>query len=178
MRTPFYTLWAVDMLLRAIEAEGAGTDRIPDLVYFNFKSLDSVGHRYGVNSPELYTYLYYADYGLKKITHWLDEHIGRGNYTMVVTADHGAHNAYGQRNLYRMELFNAIEGQFGVDVILNDPNNGKPFDDMIFLDEDLLASGGYTVGQVADYVEATFPEHIYRVITPEEIFRAAAGILP
>ncbi len=172
MKTPFYTLWAVDMLLRTIEAEGAGLDRIPDLVYFNFKSLDTVGHAYGVNSPEVYTYLYYTDYLLKKITYWLDEHIGRDNYTMVVTADHGAHNAYGNRNLYRMDLFNEIENNFGTNVILNDPNDGDPFDDMIYLDNDILANGGYTPEDVAAHVEKAFPDHIYRVITKGDIFSA------
>ena len=44
MNTPFYTLWAVDMLLRAMASEGVGRDAITDLVYFNFKCLDKIGH--------------------------------------------------------------------------------------------------------------------------------------
>ena len=171
MNTPFYQLWAVDMLLMAMEREGAGADRIPDLVYYNFKCLDKVGHRYGVDSPEIYTYLYYVDYCLKKIKYWLDRNVGRSNYMMVVTSDHGAHNAYDDRILYRTDLFNAIEGEFGEDVILNDPSDGHPFDDMIYLDQDMLDNNGYTQEDVADFVEATFPDHVYKVYTKDAIFQ-------
>ena len=153
MNTPFYQLWAVDMLLMSIEKEGVGIDRIPDLFYYNFKCLDKVRHKYGVNSPEIYTYLYYVDYCLRKITCWLDRHIGKNNYVMVVTADHGAHNAYGDRILYRNLLFDAIENEFGEDIILNDPSDGHPFDDMIYLDEDKLEQAGYTQENVAVFVE-------------------------
>jgi len=163
MNTPFYQLWAVDMLLKTMEAEGVGGDRISDLVFYNFKCLDKVGHKYGVNSPEVYSYLFYLDYCLRKINYWLDRNVGRGNYVLAVTADHGAHNSYGDRILFSGDLFDAIEGRFGENIILNDPSEGKPFDDMIYLDGDLLAASGSSVEDVAEFVEAGFPEHVYRV---------------
>lgn len=169
MYTPYYTLWATDMLLRTMAREGVGRDRIADLVYYNFKCLDKLGHRYGVNSPELYSYLYTVDYCLNKIKHFLDRKVGRGRYTMVVTADHGGHNAYGGRILYSYDLFNAIEGRFGEDVIQNDPNDGDPFDDMIYLDAERL--GDQTIADVADFVEEQFGDHVYRVYTRDEIFQ-------
>jgi hypothetical protein len=170
MYTPYYTLWATDMLIMAMEREGVGRDAIADLVYYNFKCLDKLGHRYGVNSPELYTYLYTVDYCLRKIQNFLDRRIGPDGYVMVVTADHGAHNAYDDRILYNLDLFNAIEDQFGTDVILNDPNEGAPFDDMIYLDRDLLEATGKTLSDVAAFVEQTFPEYVYRAYTIDEIF--------
>ena len=100
--------FSTDMLLRAMAQENVGEDRIADLVYYNFKCLDKIGHRYGVNSPEIYSYLYTVDYCLKKIKHFLDRNVGRRRYVMVVTSDHGAHNAYDKRILYRADLFNAI----------------------------------------------------------------------
>lgn len=170
MNTPFYQLWAVDMLLMSIDREGVGLDRIPDLVYFNFKCLDKVGHKYGVNSPEIYTYLYYVDYCIRKIVFFLDEHVGPNTYTLVITGDHGAHNAYDDTILYNPDLFNAIEERFGENVILNDPANGDPFDDMIYLDTDLLIKGGYKQEDVARFIEETFPDHVYDVFTKDEIF--------
>lgn len=170
MNTPFYQLWAVDMLLKAMESEGVGKDRIADLVFYNFKCLDKVGHKYGVNSPEIYTYMYYTDYCLKKIKYWLDKNVGKNSYVMIVTADHGAHNAYDDRILYNRDLFNAIENEFGENVVMNDPNDGDPFDDMIYLDEEILEASGVSQGEVADFIEATFPDHIYKVYTKDEIF--------
>ncbi|MBW1741500.1 MAG: alkaline phosphatase family protein [Deltaproteobacteria bacterium] len=171
MYTPFYQLWAVDMLLRTMEAEGVGMDRIADLVYYNFKCLDKVGHRYGVNSPEIYTYLYYVDYCLRKIKYWLDKNVGRNQYVMAVTSDHGAHNAYEGRILYRGELFDAIEEAFGENVILNDFYEKKPFDDMIYLDQEMLEAAGYTQADVARFIEANFSDYVYKVYTKDEIFQ-------
>lgn len=168
MYTPYYTLWATDMLLRAMSEEGVGRDRIADLVYYNFKCLDKLGHRYGVNSPEVYSYLYTVDYCLKKIKYFLDKQMGKGSYVMVVTADHGAHNAYNDRILYTETLFNAIEGQFGTDVILNDPADDSPFDDMIYLDSAIL--GENTLETVADFLELQFSGYIYKAYTRDEIF--------
>ncbi|MFZ1985123.1 MAG: alkaline phosphatase family protein [Desulfatitalea sp.] len=170
MNTPFYTLWAVDMLLRAMASEGVGRDAISDLVYFNFKCLDKIGHRYGVNSPEIYTYLYTVDYCLKKIKCFLDRTAGPDRYVMVVVADHGAHNAYDDRILYSYDLFDAIEEAFGANVILNDPRDGAPFDDMIYLDRKIL--GEHSLAEVADFIEARFKDHVYRVYTQDEIFQS------
>lgn len=171
MYTPYYTLWATDMLLLAMAQEGVGQDRIADLVYYNFKCLDKIGHRYGVHSPEIYTYLYTVDYCLKKIKCFLDREVGRRRYVMVVTSDHGAHNAYDERILYSADLFNAIEDAFGKDVILNDPGQGAPFDDMIYLDKDML--GNNSLAQVAQFVEGRFSEYVYRAYTKDEIFSVA-----
>jgi predicted AlkP superfamily pyrophosphatase or phosphodiesterase len=168
MYTPYYTLWATDMLLRTMAQEGVGRDRIADLVYYNFKCLDKIGHRYGVSSPEIYSYLYTVDYCLKKIKHFLDWKVGHQRYVMVVTSDHGAHNAYDERILYRADLFNAIEDTFGKDVILNDPGDGAPFDDMIYLDREVL--GNNTLSEVAQFVESRFSEYVYRAYTKDEIF--------
>lgn len=166
--TPFYTLWATDMLLRSMESEGVGRDRIADLVYYNFKCLDKIGHRYGVNSPEIYSYLYTVDYCLKKIKHFLDRKIGPNRYVMVVTSDHGAHNAYNERILFRDDVFNAIEGKFGEGVILNDPADGAPFDDLIYLNLEVL--GDRSPAEVARFIETRFSDHVRRVYTKDEIF--------
>lgn len=171
MYTPFYTLWATDMLLMAMDREAVGRDSVTDLVYYNFKCLDKLGHRYGVDSPELYTYLYTVDYCLRKIKCFLDRRIGPDGYVMVVTADHGAHNAYNDRILYNRDMFDAIENEFGSDVILNDPDQGAPFDDMIYLDRDLLHTAGRTLSDVAAFVEQAFPEHVFRAYTIDNIFR-------
>lgn len=174
MYTPYYTLWATDMLLRAMAAEAVGRDSVADLVYYNFKCLDKIGHRYGVNSPEVYSYLYTVDYCLRKIKTFLDRRVGPNRYVMVVTADHGAHNAYGERILFREELFNAIEAEFGEDVILNDPAGGAPFDDLIYLDRGLL--GDRTLEDVARFIEDSFADHVYRAYTQEEIFALPASL--
>lgn len=169
MYSPYYTLWATDMLMKTMAAEGVGRDDVADLIYYNFKCLDKLGHRYGVNSPEVYTYLYTVDYCLRKIKTFLDHQIGHNRYVMVVTADHGAHNAYDENILYNLALFDAIEGAFGENVILNDPNDGAPFDDMIYLNPEIL--GDRTTADVAEFIESRFSDHVYRAYTKDEYFK-------
>ncbi|MEJ2037356.1 MAG: hypothetical protein P8X55_00290 [Desulfosarcinaceae bacterium] len=89
---------------------------------------------------------------------------------MVIVADHGAHNAYNDRLLYSYDLFNAIEEAFGENVILNDPNDGAPFDDMIYLDLDIL--GSHTLAEVAAFIEDRFKEHVCKAYTKDDIFQA------
>jgi len=85
-----------------------------------------------------------------------------------VTADHGAHNAYGDRILYTGDLFDRIEDAFGADVIRNDPADGAPFDDMIYLDRTVL--GDQSLEAVAEFIERQFRDHVYKVYTLDQVF--------
>ena len=53
-------------------------------------------------------------------------------------------------------------------MILNDPGDGAPFDDMIYLDRDVL--GSRTLSDAAQFVEHRFSEYVYRSYTKDEIF--------
>ena len=65
-------------------------DDTPDLLYLNFKEIDYVGHVWSMNSPEMTDAVRYQDEALKRFVPFLDQQVGKGNWAMVITADHAA----------------------------------------------------------------------------------------
>jgi hypothetical protein len=72
-----------------VRREGFGADRVPDLLYVNYKLTDEIGHRYTMNSLEMRDSLRAQDEALGRFTRFLDREVGRGEWVVAVTADHG-----------------------------------------------------------------------------------------
>lgn len=87
--SPAYVGWFGDVLRRAIESRGFGRDRVPDLMFTNFKSIDDSGHRWGMTSQETGDVIAATDAELKKLVDHLDRDVGKGRWVVAVTADHG-----------------------------------------------------------------------------------------
>jgi hypothetical protein len=73
-----------------IAREGFGDDAVPDLLFLNFKEIDYISHIWSMNSAEMKDAVNYQDAALKKFVGYLDRVVGRGDWAMVLTADHGA----------------------------------------------------------------------------------------
>jgi len=79
-----------DFALKILENEDLGRDDITDFLAISFSSTDYVGHMYGVNSVEVQDTYLRLDLDLARILNTLDTKVGKGNYTVFLTADHGA----------------------------------------------------------------------------------------
>lgn len=79
-----------DFALAAIEGEELGQDENTDFLTLSFSSSDYVGHNFGVNSKEVEDTYLRLDANLGTILKELDKKVGEGNYTVFLTADHGA----------------------------------------------------------------------------------------
>ena len=88
--TPFGNSLTTDFALAAIEGEELGKDNNTDVLTISFSSADYVGHNFGVNSKEVEDNYIRLDKDLEKLFNYLDTHIGQGEYTVFLTADHGA----------------------------------------------------------------------------------------
>jgi hypothetical protein len=79
---------------RVLEAmvtnEGFGKDDVPDLLYANFKEIDYISHIWTMNSGEMDDAVRAQDAALKQLVTFLDQQVGKGQWAMVLTADHGA----------------------------------------------------------------------------------------
>ncbi|WP_461598149.1 alkaline phosphatase PafA [Winogradskyella sp.] len=82
----------VDFALAAIQGESLGKDEDTDILTVSFSSTDYVGHNFGVNSKEIEDTYIRLDKDLERFFNYLDENIGEGEYTVFLTADHGAVN--------------------------------------------------------------------------------------
>lgn len=88
--TPFGNSLTADFAIMAIEGEQLGQDTIPDVLTVSFSSPDYIGHNFGVNSKEIEDTYLRLDLDLERLFTTLDEKVGIGEYTVFLTADHGA----------------------------------------------------------------------------------------
>lgn len=88
--TPFGNSIVADFAIKAIKAEALGKDDITDVLTVSFSSTDYVGHNFGVNSKEIEDTYIRLDKDLERFFKVLDEEVGKGEYTVFLTADHGA----------------------------------------------------------------------------------------
>ncbi|MHB8400868.1 MAG: alkaline phosphatase PafA [Bacteroidia bacterium] len=88
--TPFGNTLTKDLAIATIEGENLGGDAICDMLCVSFSSTDYVGHSFGPKSVELEDTYIRLDKDLEEFFTYLDTKIGKGNYTLFLTADHGA----------------------------------------------------------------------------------------
>ena len=70
-----------------------GQNSVTDFLTVSFSSTDYVGHQFGPNSVEIEDTYLKLDRDLGTFLSYLDAKVGVGNYTVFLTADHGAaHN--------------------------------------------------------------------------------------
>lgn len=90
--TPYGNSITLDLVKAAIDNEGLGNDAITDFLAVSFSSPDYVGHRFGPNSIEVEDTYLRLDQDLANLFNHLDAKVGKGNYSVFLTADHGAAN--------------------------------------------------------------------------------------
>jgi predicted AlkP superfamily pyrophosphatase or phosphodiesterase len=87
--TPYGNDVTKDLAIAAIEGEGLGADSVCDMLCVSFSSTDYIGHAFGPKSVELEDTYIRLDKNLEELFTHLDNKIGKGNYTLFLTADHG-----------------------------------------------------------------------------------------
>ena len=87
--TPVVDLLLARLAVTLLEAEGLGSDAYPDLLALSFSAVDSVGHAYGPNGPELLDALLRLDAALGEVLAAIDRWVGLGRAVVVLSADHG-----------------------------------------------------------------------------------------
>ena len=143
--TPFGNSITTDFAIEAMKEEELGTDSITDFLAISFSSTDYVGHWFGVNSKEIQDTYVRLDRDLERILKYLDTKVGAGEYTVFLTADHGAINVpaylkdqkipagYINRTEIQSELGEFIKYKYGsADLIKNYSNN------QLFLDHKII----------------------------------------
>ena len=150
-RTP-YQQRVVEAVLRT---ERFGQDDVPDLFFANFKEIDYISHIWSMNSPEMGDAVEYQDAALEDFVAFLDETVGRNEWVMAITADHAAMPDPAVSGGYQIStgaIQTAVQSRFDTD------GDDVPVMDLVqpaqaFLNEEELADNGFTVGDVARFVQ-------------------------
>lgn len=87
--TPFANELLVSFAESAIDGEHLGQDDHPDLLVIGLSPHDTLGHAFGPTSHETQDMIARTDRLLEKLMADLDAKIGRGQWTLCLTADHG-----------------------------------------------------------------------------------------
>ncbi|NQX85586.1 MAG: alkaline phosphatase family protein [Flavobacteriaceae bacterium] len=90
--TAFGNSLVTDFAIEALRQEQLGQDNHTDVLAVSYSSTDYVGHQFGVNSKEIQDTYLRLDKDLERLLNALDKTVGAGNYTVFLTADHGAVN--------------------------------------------------------------------------------------
>jgi predicted AlkP superfamily pyrophosphatase or phosphodiesterase len=88
--TPYGNSLTLDFALEALDQEGLGEDDITDFLAISFSSTDYVGHKFGVDSKEVEDTYLRLDQDIARMLKHLDRKVGKDQYTIFLTADHGA----------------------------------------------------------------------------------------
>ncbi len=72
----------------AILKEELGKNTVTDFLTLSFSSTDYAGHRFGIYSVELQDMYLRLDKELATFFEFLDKNVGKGEYTLFLTADH------------------------------------------------------------------------------------------
>ena len=87
--SPFGNELLLEFAKKCVIAEQLGADDAPDLLVVSFSSNDIVGHTWGPDSQEVLDVTLRSDALMADLLHFLDDHVGRDQYLLAVTADHG-----------------------------------------------------------------------------------------
>lgn len=88
--TPFGNSLTKDLALECLAKEELGKDEHTDLFSISFSSSDVIGHAYGPRAVETEDAYLRLDKDIEDLLNRLDKEVGKGNYLVFLTADHGA----------------------------------------------------------------------------------------
>jgi predicted AlkP superfamily pyrophosphatase or phosphodiesterase len=87
--SPYADAFLAGFAASAIDALKLGQGPGLDYLSLSFAALDKVGHDFGPEAHEVQDVLYRLDGELAKLLDKLDRAVGRGRYTVALSADHG-----------------------------------------------------------------------------------------
>ncbi len=133
--TPYGNTLTLDVAKLVIENEQMGNNQVTDFLAVSLSSPDYIGHQFGPNSVKVEDNYLRLDKDLSDFFAYLDQKVGKGNYTVFLTADHGgAHNGQflkdnkipaGNWNTKMINegLNKFLSGKFGADNLVLSLNN-------------------------------------------------------
>jgi predicted AlkP superfamily pyrophosphatase or phosphodiesterase len=93
LKTGFDTPARIPYQTRALEEvmtrEGLGHHDGTDLMFINYKLIDEIGHIFTASSIEMNDTLVAQDTALPGFIDFLDRQVGKGQWVLLITADHG-----------------------------------------------------------------------------------------
>lgn len=170
--TPFANTFLTDFAIQALHAEKMGQNGATDMLCISYSSTDIIGHEFGPQSKEIQDTYLRLDRELERLLNELDNTLGKGNYTLFLTADHAVvpvpqllidqklAGGYVFLSESVKQLKTAVVDKFGAGLIVEEENLN------IYLDRALIREKGLDYDGVCKFVKWQIREwsgvkHVY-----------------
>lgn len=171
--TPFGNTLTKEFALEAFRKENLGKGNFTDFLCVSFSSPDVGGHAFGPFSIETQDMYVRLDLEIADMLETFDKELGKGNYLVFLTADHGVADipAFSKKNNipagnnpkgYHLQLANdALKKKFGEGNWIKYMEN-----EQLYLNHELLKQKNIPIKQVYDEIRYTFlpQKEVYTVV--------------
>ncbi|WP_210150048.1 alkaline phosphatase PafA [Chryseobacterium scophthalmum] len=174
--TPFGNTLTLKLAEASVEGENLGADEVTDILAINLASTDYAGHKFGPNSIEVEDVYLRLDQDLAQFFKYLDGKVGKNQYTVFVSADHGGAHSVGFLKEHKINtgffgegmeksLNEKLKAKFGVDQLINGVDNYQ-----IYFDRKLMADNNLELEDIKEFAIHELekdPTVLYAVSTTE-----------
>jgi len=170
--------FTIDFAKAAILGENLGRSNNTDFLAISFSSTDYIGHQYGPASLEIEDTYLKLDKDLANFLNFLDDKVGKDNYTIFLTADHAAVDvpSYLQSLKIPAHYFNTKALYNSIIKITQKYFNSKELVEnisnyQIFLNKEKIEKLGFTKNEIAERIvnELESLEGIYKAVTAKTL---------
>ena len=155
--TPFGNTLTLKLAEASVEGENLGADDVTDILAINLASTDYAGHKFGPNSIEVEDVYLRLDQDLATFFKYLDGKVGKNQYTVFVSADHGGAHSVGFLKEHKINtgffgegmeksLNEKLKAKFGVDKLINGVDNYQ-----IYFDRKLMADNKLELEDIKEF---------------------------
>lgn len=160
-----------------LQNEKLGQGDATDMLCVSISSTDAIGHTFSTRAQETHDVYMQLDKDLTTFLNTLDQTVGRDNYLIFLSADHGASHNYNFLKEHRIpagawryddavnELNDVINQKFGVKPVMGEDNY------QFFLNDSLIDAKGLNKQDIVDVAVAHLkkdPQYLY-VLDSEKI---------
>ena len=176
--TPFGNNLTTDFAIEAISNEKLGKDQFTDVLTISYSSTDYIGHNFGVDAKETQDAYLRLDLEIERLLNFLDSYVGENEYTLFLTADHGASKIPAYLNSIGIKSQNIEEGtvenilkdvlfkSYGLNQLIS-----KVMNSQIYLNNEIINSLNLSFNSIEKTIINTLNqlEYIDKVYTSEDI---------
>ena len=165
---PYGNEITVGMAKAAIRNERLGQGKQTDMLTLSFSCTDITGHSFGTHHEKTHAQYVELDKQLADFFNFLDTEIGKGNYLVFLTADHGAANSIVQNQRHKIpsgpfqekevvdDLNTLLQQSFGAEKLVS-----RIMDYKVVLNRENISKAGVDIDKVKEAI-------ISRIKTREE----------
>ena len=172
--TPYGNTVITDFAILALKENELGKDQITDMLAISYSSPDYIGHNFGTRAIEMQDTYLRLDLEIARLLETLDKEVGKGNYLLFFTADHGAavvpqelidHGVninYFDDKGFRSFIKEAASSEFKTDTMIEKISNYQ-----IFLNPEAVAKSKIDREDIQKFIAAKALEYkgVYRTTT-------------